>query len=296
MKIHDKEELNWKQSQGQHKDKEGLKEAELRKKLIGIMSSYDLLHHFEETEDVEAVKQHAPFEGKVRNYENKSLFKDKKLNKLWDKVEVSGFTPEEMQLLKAEFLHHQEKLDLYYNLLDGVTKPSSKSDTHKNAVNEDEHEAFNEINAAAEEDEENHLPEHRVHNDIHRGAQLLREKHRDLKDSIDRLERIAAKGPNNPDFVEPKVQGLWRIAVASNFTDEELQSMKIELLHFESRLLRLRRMNADHALAMENMKSAKDLDKHDKIAMMESDIKKQTRKVEKIQEEMERKVLRHAEL
>lgn len=273
-----------------------MKEAELRKKLIGIMSTYDLLHHFDETDDPEALKLHAPFEGRVKDYENKSLFKDKKLNRLWEKVEVGGFTPEEMNLLKAEFLHHQEKLDLYYNLLDGVTKPGQpQTNAHKNAIDEEEHDAFNEIRNV-ERDEEGDLPEHRAHNDVHRGAELLREKHRDLKDGLDRLERIAAKGPNNQDFVEPKVQGLWRIAVASNFTNEELQSLKIELLHFESRLLKLRRLNADHVLAMQKMKTAKDLDKHDKISMMESDIKKQTRKVEKIQEEMERRVLRHSEL
>lgn len=291
LKIHDKEELNWKQSQGQHKDKEGLKEAELRKKLIGIMSTYDLLHHFDDTQDPEIVKQHAPYEGRVKNYENKSLFKDKKLNRLWEKAEVAGFTPEEMNLLKDEFFHHQQKLDLYYTLLDGVTKPVQKN-SQMNAVDEDEHDSFNEIRKEQEDD----LGEHQVHNDIHMGAQLLREKHRDIKDSIDRLERITAKGPNSQEFVEPKVQGLYRIAVASNFTNEELQSLKIELLHYESRLLKLRRMNADHALAMQKMKTAKNLDKHDQISVMEADIKKQARKVEKIQEEMERRVLKHSEL
>lgn len=258
---------------------------------MGIMSTYDLLHHFDETQDAEAVKHHSPYEGKVKTYENKSLFKDKKLNRLWENAEVAGFTPEEMSLLKDEFFHHQEKLDLYYNLLDGVTKPNPSA--HKNAVDEEEQEQFNEILRGGEED---NLSEHQVHNDIHSGAQLLREKHRDLKDSIDRLERITAKGPNSTEFVEPKVQGLWRIALSGEFSDEELQSLKIELLHYESRLLKLRRMNADHVLAMQKMKTAKSLDKHDQIEMMESDIKKQTRKVEKIQEELERRVLKHSEL
>lgn len=38
----------------------------------------------------------------------------------------------------------------------------------------------------------------------------------------DRLERFAAKGPNSQDFIEPKVQGLWKIAVDGNFTAQEL--------------------------------------------------------------------------
>lgn len=56
LKIHDKEEIAWKQLASQHKDKEGIKENELRRKLIGIMSTYHLLEHFEDTNDKEKVK------------------------------------------------------------------------------------------------------------------------------------------------------------------------------------------------------------------------------------------------
>lgn len=59
-------------------------------------------------------------------------------------------------------------------------------------------------------------------------ANLLREKHRDLRDNFDRLERISAKGPTNQEFIEPKVQSLWRIAAQSNFTFNELASLKVE--------------------------------------------------------------------
>lgn len=54
LKIHDKEEISWKQLK--QKDKDGLKEDELRRKLIGIMSTYDLLEHFEETQNTEKLK------------------------------------------------------------------------------------------------------------------------------------------------------------------------------------------------------------------------------------------------
>lgn len=64
LKIHDKEEIAWKQLNSQHKDKDGLKENELRQKLIGIMSSYDLLEHFEDTQDVDKTKPY-----KVNNFQ-----------------------------------------------------------------------------------------------------------------------------------------------------------------------------------------------------------------------------------
>lgn len=65
LKIHDKEELAWKQLNSQHQDKDGLKEAALRKKLIGIMSTYGLLEHFDDTQDPEKYKHHKAFDGKL---------------------------------------------------------------------------------------------------------------------------------------------------------------------------------------------------------------------------------------
>lgn len=138
LKIHDKEELAYKHQKSEKpKDfKDGANEAELRKKLIGIMSTYDLL----EVMDVDAAnnpelyKKHKPFEGKVKsdNYKNKSLFKDKKLNKLWERAELGGFSPEELDALKEEFLHHEEKIELYYSLIEKMTDvKDNRDDSHK---------------------------------------------------------------------------------------------------------------------------------------------------------------------
>ena len=46
------------------------------------------------------------------------MFKDKKLNRLWDKAEKAGLNEEELIALKQEFRHHQEKLDQYHDLLE----------------------------------------------------------------------------------------------------------------------------------------------------------------------------------
>jgi alpha-2-macroglobulin receptor-associated protein len=254
LKIQDKEELAWKQLSSQHKDKDGLKEADLRKKLTGIMSTYDLLEHFDDTQNPEKTKHHKAFEGPVDNYVSKAVFKDKKLNKLWTKAELSGFTPEELITLKQEFSHHQEKIDLYYNLLENIDTPSGKSDHHENAVNEDELDNFNEIAHKEEGGNVNTNEVRSKHKNYEDKSNQLREKHREIRNSFDNLERAAAKGPNNQDFVEPKVKGLWRVALTSNFSPEELASLKVELLHYESRLMKLRHMMAEQALHSEKYK------------------------------------------
>lgn len=55
----------------------------------------------------------------------------------------------------------------------------------------------------------------------------FREKHLELKNKFDRLDRLTAKGPNHRDFIEPKVQGLWKIALEAKFSSEELASLKV---------------------------------------------------------------------
>lgn len=132
LKLHDKEEITWKHLRAEGKDKDGMKEAELRKKLLNIMSMYGLL---DQADDVEDAKKARPFKAlneATDKYINKSLFKDKKLSKLWQKAETAGFTQEELLALREEFGHHQDKIDQYYSLLHDVKgNPEDYNDESK---------------------------------------------------------------------------------------------------------------------------------------------------------------------
>lgn len=67
--------------------------------------------------------------------------------------------------------------------------------------------------------------------------------------------------------------------------------------HFESRFLKLRQLHAEHALTMEKYKYAKpDGKHHDHVDDLESKIKKQSRKVEALQENIEKRLRIHSEL
>lgn len=90
-----------------------------------ILQNYGLLHFFED----DAVPEKPPKSSSDAsdNHINKSIFKDKKLNKLWEKAEKSGFDQKELKTLKEEFGHYQDKIDEYYSLLETLEKDHHKS-------------------------------------------------------------------------------------------------------------------------------------------------------------------------
>lgn len=57
----------------------------------GIMSTYDLLEHFQTIDNGKKLKD---YENIPDAYINKNVFKDKRLNKLWTKAELAGFSSE----------------------------------------------------------------------------------------------------------------------------------------------------------------------------------------------------------
>ncbi|XP_023024348.2 alpha-2-macroglobulin receptor-associated protein [Leptinotarsa decemlineata] len=287
LKLHDKEEITWKHLRAEGKDKDGLKEAELRTKLIAIMKNYNLLDQADDVSDPEKVKPFKPLNEATDKHINKSLFKDKKLNKLWEKAERAGFTQEELLALQEEFGHHQDKIDQYYSLLHDVK--GSPEEYEENAV-EDSLDKYNKIDTE-EEPKKDYLER----------VNTLREKHNEIKDGFDRLHLLAAKGPASKEFVEPKVQGLWKMAIESNFTPSELHSLKTELLHYENRLLKLRHMQVEHALHEEKYKDKAEMNiaggKTSTASLMEENIKKHARKVDKIHLDLETRIMqKHIEL
>ncbi|XP_011311692.1 alpha-2-macroglobulin receptor-associated protein [Fopius arisanus] len=284
LKLHDETELAYKHYQADGKDEEGLEEARLRKKLIGIMSTYGLLDHFAATDDPELLKHHKALND-GSNYIARGVFEDKRLNQLWAKAERAGFTHQELEALKEEFNHHQEKVDEYMGLLKDVD--AGDSETYKNSVDE-EHESWNEINY--KEEKLNSTPSIKI--DHISKANLLREKHIEIKSGYDNLDRITAQGKNHQEFVEPKVQGLWRIAKQAQFTKDELASLKEELHHYETRLLKLRHLHTNAAL--EAARNGKDYDINNSKNQR---IKKHSRTVEKLHADIESRILeRHTEL
>lgn len=126
MKTQDKEELQYKQN-SKDLDKDGSTAAKLREKLINLMKAYNLLDYSDHDKFEKPGKYDKYSKVRGDQYANKvATFKDKKLNKLWNKAAMAGFTSEELTSLKKEFSHYEEKIDLYYKLLDSIDESIKK--------------------------------------------------------------------------------------------------------------------------------------------------------------------------
>ncbi|KAK7066466.1 Low-density lipoprotein particle receptor binding [Halocaridina rubra] len=282
LKVHDKEEMTLKKLKLDSLDKDGLKEAELRKKLRGIMVRYKLSDDLIMNERASSGKE--SYLNEVTDQQIlKAVFKDKKLNKLWQKAEKSGFTENELKALKEEFQHHQDKVDEYYELLNSASVDMTKE---QNDLDNDikKIDLFQELESS---DKHTQDP-----------TNTIREKHRELKDSYNRLHKVSSTGPDSKEFIEPKVAGLWKLAVRGDFTQEELESLHTELKHYEHRLLKVRHMSGQ--LEFQKTRSGEDLEKLETSEgqrVIGERLSKQKRKVEKLHEDLEMRILqRHLEL
>merc|ERR1719394_1009766 len=98
LKVQDKDELTMKKLKTEGGDKDGIKDAEVRRKFALIMEEFGLMGG-----DVVQDKEVEP---------TKALFRDKKLTRLWEKAEKSGLSSEELTALQEEFQHHQRKTNI----------------------------------------------------------------------------------------------------------------------------------------------------------------------------------------
>merc|ERR1712117_804588 len=125
LKTQDKHELTLKRVRAEQGDKDGAMEAEVRKAFTGIMNTYGLAG---------ASKADGDDLSKSGQKLHHVMFKDKKLNRLWEKAEKAGLTEEERQSLKQEFIHHQEKMDEYHKLLDMADVMGRDGNTQANHI------------------------------------------------------------------------------------------------------------------------------------------------------------------
>nr|XP_006629679.2 PREDICTED: alpha-2-macroglobulin receptor-associated protein [Lepisosteus oculatus] len=208
LKIQEKEELQWKKLKAEGLDKDGEKEAKLRRNFNIILATYGL----------DGKKDTRPIETNyLKDHESKDsgTFDDPRLEKLWNKAKTSGkFSEEELKNLQREFQHHQEKIQEYNIVMDAVSRTE---EIHKNVI------------SPVEADVKTHA--------LHEKHADLKEKMRNLNQGFERLRKISHQGFNeDSEFKEPRVIELWDMAKRANFTEDELDTLKEELSHFQTKV------------------------------------------------------------
>lgn len=295
LNKHEVDELTLKKMKAHNQDKEGLFEASVRKRLLTILSKYKLERFYNDIhppiEDEHILKKNnlqkvKDKDGKVVE-EVAGTFRDKKLDKLWKKAEQSGFTQEELMVLHDEFQHQQDKLDEHYDTMNSI-----EQELHGNLMK------TRKLENSIEEDEEpkkESEPEKKARLETI-ANQALKEKHSDIKKNIAKLqEKIASGKVNNAGdlFEETPVNNLWLAATQSNFTEAELESLKEELEHYESRIKKLKhfQVQLERDEIVGPKKSQSQDEDSDETKHIRRRVEELSQKVDKIHKSIEKKIL-----
>lgn len=281
LKEQDKDEITLKRLRAEGQDKDGLREADVRRKLNIILRKYGL-------ED--DLRFHPNFQKVGDDSEadafDKQIFKDKKLDKLWKKAEMSGFSEEQLKVLKEEFKHHQEKINEYHQMI-------RDHEDLKERNNDNEMENHLDINL-------NHFDQSDVKksNSAASREQALKEKHQEVKKSFDAIKVKVREKTVGEDFEEENVQKLWNLAQRSDFTLEELESLKEEFKHYQTRIKKLKYFQDQlHTDQLQGKNTFNQLDEKKGMSHLQSKVKELNYKVNKIHLDLESRILkRHVEL
>ncbi|XP_022315719.2 alpha-2-macroglobulin receptor-associated protein-like [Crassostrea virginica] len=269
LKIQDKVELEVKKLKAENMDKDGLKEAEARRRFMELLEKYNM-------KKIISVPQSQDMSNDIPETIDHQL-RDKKLQKLWKKAEFAGFADWELDKLKEEFLHHQMKLDEYNSLQENLN-----DDYSDNSIDRDQ----NKVKYTEEK----------------KKKLELKTMSKDLKMDYDKLEAMAlASSVEDKSFQDPRVYELWALAKKAKMPPEELESLKKELQHFEHRLQKhdyyTDRLRVSEEAVQRNYKDGEVPNKHTQLEQMARDY---GRKVEKYHTDLKyrihKAVQQHSEL
>lgn len=289
---HEIEELALKKMKAHNQDKDGLFEAAVRKKLLSILAQYSLDRYYDDihpphTREHSAKKDNLDKVKSSPDYiaDQKSTFRDKKLDKLWRKAEQSGFTQEQLMILHEEFEHQQDKLDEHYNTMNHleqeIDKKSRGSDLSENSLEE----------GPEKIEETPNEKKSRLEANVH---QSLKDKYGNIKKDYEKLHKKIidrAIEPVDGPFQEDQVNKLWLAAQDANFDEKELESLKEELSDYELRLKKLKHF--ENQLERDSLGAkdpAPDQDDHE-LKHIRKRVAELTKKVEKSQKILKKKIV-----
>lgn len=201
LEMQDRAEIRWKEVKASGGDEDGEMESMLRMKFSRVLQQFHLEDHFDDKGN--------DIKDKRAGIEGQGVFNDKRLSELWESAQAK-FSPEELNDLQTEFQHHKDKLKEYKHLVDILKNSESISE---NSIHR--HTKFTDHERES------------VYNKLH-------DTHETLTKDFMRLKEKVTGGKE--EFQDPRVTELWERAKSAQFNQEELDSIKEELKHFERKI------------------------------------------------------------
>lgn len=207
LENQDRAEIRWKELKASGGDEDGEMEATLRRKFSRVLEQFGLEEHLNSvSEDGNKIKDNRAGHGS---------YSDKRLDELWESVQNQGtFSPEELNDLETEFNHHREKLKEYKHLMDVL---KGHDDISENSV-------FS----------EGKMKKY----DIEKIQDKLQSTHETLTKNFERLKEKVTGEKVEKIFRDPRVNELWERAKDGGLSEDELESFKDELHHFDHKILK----------------------------------------------------------
>ncbi|VDM98869.1 unnamed protein product [Thelazia callipaeda] len=193
-------------------------------------------------------------------------FTDLKLQKLWHAALNSKFSEAALKALHKELKDHERKMKLYDQKVQEFNRMSD------NTLLEDNFERNDQL------------------------SRDLKEYYKSITDSYDKLHQKIAQ-VSHKVFNNEKVENLWQLALQNpNFTASELESIRVELRHFDGHLDKLKYHNEELEAAKEKQKKLGKINVFDDdVSSFEQENKRLSRKLKKLGNYLEEKII-HSEL
>lgn len=257
---HEPDEVTLKKLKSTKQDKDGLFEASVRRRMHNILKKYSLEFYYDDLHPRTDFDESEPNERKKdilndaidanKNIHSglKASFRDKRLEKLWRKAENSAFTHEQLMLLYEELQHQQDRLDEHneiMNSLDERFDRIAKLDKDLNSIEEDEDtnpskKSFKIQSASKNQNKQ----EKKAKSQGHLRQQLM-EDYKEIKRDTKRTHEKILQGPESFFESNEQIKQLWDVASKSNFSTDELDSIKDELKHFHRRVEKLKHFQVE---------------------------------------------------
>ncbi|GFO38861.1 alpha-2-macroglobulin receptor-associated protein [Plakobranchus ocellatus] len=285
LSVHDKYEAQLKKLKAANKDQDGALEAKVLKSYARIVEHFTLDDSFA-SHNSKLSNEIVFEEDEVQ--EKETFFEDPKLQSMWRRAQLAGFSKKDLAMLKEEFQHQQMKINefnfVFRELGENLEDDDDLMDPTENVV--DPEQLKLDMTVSELKDKQLAMTENRT---------MIREGYMRLEGLMTSISLP------EPVFKDDRMHKLWAMAKKTDWSEKELESFKEELKHFEYRLEKQAFYKEQLRLSQEALerKSGEDSEFPEKVQKLQEKNKFFDKTVNKLYADLKSKIdsgMKHYEL